>query len=344
MRKTLVAILYITAILISGSCAKYVESGPNDESKRYFDAWLAVNHPDAEPTGLGVYILEDESGKGKEVKTEGYVLMDFVVTDLDRNISSYTDKNTAKQLGKYDTTSYYGPKFQTTLKGTITAGLADALVGMKVGGHRKFIIPSWLMSYKNYSTEEEYLNVSSSYSSTIYDLTVTDFTEDITEWQKSRIGEYFAADKETFGSMTVKDTVKDQSGMYYKQLKAPVSTKDFPNDTTIYINYTGKLLNGLIFDTTIEKVAKDNGLYSSSRKYEPMKVKWGNTYSEIKMGSDESSIINGFALTLWQMKAMEKGIGIFISDLGYGTSGSGSSIPGYAPLVFEIEIVAKPEE
>ena len=39
------------------------------------------------------------------------------------------------------------------------------------------------------------------------------------------------------------------------------------------------------------------------------------------------------------MKADEKGIGIFYSPLGYGHSGSGTSIPSYAPLIFEIEIV-----
>jgi FKBP-type peptidyl-prolyl cis-trans isomerase len=62
------------------------------------------------------------------------------------------------------------------------------------------------------------------------------------------------------------------------------------------------------------------------------------------MGSDKSSMISGFAKTLWQMKAMEKGVGVFYSSLGYGYSGSGSSIPGYSPLIFEIELVAKPEE
>ena len=61
------------------------------------------------------------------------------------------------------------------------AGVSELLVGMKVGGHRKAIIPSWLMSYATYETEEEYLEVSTDMSNTIYDVTVTDFTEDITE-------------------------------------------------------------------------------------------------------------------------------------------------------------------
>jgi FKBP-type peptidyl-prolyl cis-trans isomerase len=55
-------------------------------------------------------------------------------------------------------------------------------------------------------------------------------------------------------------------------------------------------------------------------------------------------MITGFALTLWQMKAMEKGVGVFCSNLGYQSSGSGSSIPGYSPLIFEIELVEKPKK
>ena len=39
---------------------------------------------------------------------------------------------------------------------------------------------------------------------------------------------------------------------------------------------------------------------------------------------------------------VEKGIGVFYSPLGYNYSGSGASIPGYAPLIFEIEVVEKP--
>ena len=78
-----------------------------------------------------------------------------------------------------------------------------------------------------------------------------------------------------------------------------------------------------------------------------MQINWINeddeTYKDITMGSDSGSIIEGFALTLWQMKAMEKGVGIFYSPLGYNKAGSGDLIPGYAPLIFEIEIVAKPE-
>ena len=211
---------------------------------------------------------------------------------------------------------------------------------MKMGGRKKVIIPSWLMSYKVYETEEEYLAVSSDGTASIYDITVEDFTDDIYEWELRQIGTYFDNNMDTFHGKAIADSVK--YGFYYQQLEKPTSVDTLKNDTTIYINYTGKLLNGLVFDTTIEKVAKDNGLYTSGRTYEPLPVTLAAEYSDIKL--DGNSIIEGFALTIKQMKADEKGLGIFWSPMGYQSSGSGASIPGYAPLVFEIELTAAPED
>lgn len=342
MKKIIVSLLSAAA-LIAG-CAKYAPSGANDASKRYFDAWMEMNHPDVEPTGLGIYIIEDTPGTGIEVKKEGYAQIDYIVTDLEGNITSYTYQVTAEQLGEYTVGKYYGPKFQSTIEGTVPAGVSELLVGMKVGGHRKAIIPSWLMSYATYETEEEYLEVSTDMSNTIYDVTVSDFTEDITEWQIEKIGGYFKENTEVFGNMTVADSIPDYKGVYYKQLVEPVDTTSFPSDTTVYINYTGRLLDGTVFDTTDERLAKDCGIWSASRTYEPAMIKWGEEFTDITMGDSGSSVISGFALTLWQMRKNEKGIGVFTSDYGYGYTGSGQNIPGFSPLVFEIELVAKPED
>ena len=365
MKKIFSTIVYITGALAAISCAKTEQTGPNDGNQRYFEAWMHVNHPEAEASGLGIYIIEDIPGEGAEVGEAGHVLVNYRITDLEGNISSYTDTLTAKQLGNYNPTSYYGPKFWTTTQTTLPAGLRDAVVGTKVGTRRTVIIPSWLMSYKAYDSEADYLDPplkkdeeydASSFSNTIYEFTIQDYTENTDQWQIDSIGRFFAnasvsvdgrpADKVFVTSAGAQMTAKDSTslGFYYKQLKAPTNTETFKKDTTIYINYTGKLLNGLVFDTNIERVAKDNNLYSSSKKYEPMRINWGEKESDLTMGSDKSSMISGFAKTLWQMKDMEKGVGVFYSNLGYGYSGSGSSIPGYSPLIFEIELVAKPEE
>jgi FKBP-type peptidyl-prolyl cis-trans isomerase len=208
------------------------------------------------------------------------------------------------------------------------------------------------MTYKVYDNIEDYFtppqekdkdknsgtSTTTSYENAVYDFTVRDFTTDIAGWEIKKIGNYFAQNPSL--DMTVADSL--QLGFYYKQLAAPTDTTSFAKDSTIYINYTGRLLNGLVFDTTDERIAKDNGLYSASKEYAPVSVKWAEKAEDIKLGG--SSVIPGFALTLWQMRSFEKGVGIFYSSLGYSYSGSGASIPGYAPLIFEIEIVAKPKE
>ncbi|MBO5942176.1 MAG: FKBP-type peptidyl-prolyl cis-trans isomerase [Bacteroidales bacterium] len=356
MKKALSTALYIAATLLLAGCAKTVTPGPNEANKRYFDAWMQMNHPGIEPTGLGIYVIDEQEGNGADVTDNGYALVDYKISSLEGNISSYTDEKTAKQLGDYSITNYYGPKFLTTYKTTIQAGVGDALYGMKVGGYRKIIVPSWLMTAKEFASAQEYLDYydeddSPSYTSTIYELTVRDFTEDINKWQIDSIVRFFGNDKVTIGGtpadqifagMAEADSVK--TGFFYKQLAAPQDTTSFKKDTVLYINYTGKLLNGLVFDTNIERVAKDNNLYSSSKTYEPMQINWAEKYEDLTMTSSKSDMIPGFAMTLWQMRAMEKGVGVFYSPYGYGVSGSGSSIPGYAPLIFEIELVAKPEK
>ena len=356
MKKALSTALYIAATLLLAGCAKTVTPGPNEANKRYFDAWMQMNHPGIEPTGLGIYVIDEQEGNGADVTDNGYALVDYKISSLEGNISSYTDEKTAKQLGDYSITNYYGPKFLTTYKTTIQAGVGDALYGMKVGGYRKIIVPSWLMTAKEFASAQEYLDYydeddSPSYTSTIYELTVRDFTEDINKWQIDSIVRFFGNEKVTIGGtpadqifagMAEADSVK--TGFFYKQLAAPQDTTSFKKDTVLYINYTGKLLNGLVFDTNIERVAKDNNLYSSSKTYEPMQINWAEKYEDLTMTSSKSDMIPGFAMTLWQMRAMEKGVGVFYSPYGYGVSGSGSSIPGYAPLIFEIELVAKPEK
>lgn len=350
-------ILYVAALLLTAACAKTVSQGPNEDEKRFFEAWMKLNHPDAERSGRGIYIISETVGSGAEVKKDGYLLADYTIRDLDSNIILYTGKNAAKQMGDYDTTKYYGPKFLTTFKESMRAGLLDAVVGMKAGGSRTVIIPSWLMAYSEMETEQEYLDAENSNTSSIYEITVADFAESANDWQNDSIVRFFKNDNvKIFGkpassvftteagtTMTMADTL--ERGFFYKKIsqRAQADTAAFKADTTIFINYTGKLLNGLVFDTNIEKVAKDNGLYSRTRSYDPVMINWAESADKITMGSDDSSIISGFGKTLWQMREFEKGVGVFYSPLGYGYSGSGDAIPAYASLIFEIEIVEKPE-
>ena len=106
------------------------------------------------------------------------------------------------------------------------------------------------------------------------------------------------------------------------------------------INYTGRLLNGQIFDTTVEKVAKDAGIYNPSASYAPVSVSFDSDWNSITLG-ESSSLINGFKGGLSLMKYQgEKAVIIFTSSHGYSSSGSGNVIPGWSPLEFELELVS----
>ena len=354
MMKTIYKItMFIAAAIAFGSCAKNASVGVNEADKIYFDAWLSINAPEAERAGRGIYVLPEytKEGTGTTVETDGFAILRYVIRNLDGTISSFTDKQYAEQLGTYDPSAYYGIQVQTTTPETIRAGVYDAIIGMKAGGSKRFIVPEWLMSYSDYATEDEYLAQETEYSSSIYEITVMDFAKNINDWQLQKMEECFSNPEFCNGAFT-ETQIEDSTslGFYFKMLNKVESENEFPTDTTIYINYTGQLLDlpdyygdGLVFDTTIENLAKDNYIYSSSKTYEPMPVKWGETHSDITL--DGSNVVSGFSQTLWNMVNCAPGtkaIGVFYSDLGYGYNGSGS-IPSYAPLVFEIEIVEKPE-
>ena len=110
-----------------------------------------------------------------------------------------------------------------------------------------------------------------------------------------------------------------------------VSTKPERNSLlrgdTVTVNYVGKMLDKKIFDTSIEQVAKDNGIFSAGRKYQPLRYAVGYGLT-----------ISGFEFAISMMHPGEKATVIFPSRLGYGTQSSGG-IPANSPLIFELDLV-----
>lgn len=340
--------LVATGLLLLGGCAKNPDTEANAAAKRYFDAWMKVNYPNAAATGIGIYIVEETAGTGNAYNSEDYVMLQYSIRDLDGIISDSNTEALAKQLGSYDKTHYYGPAvFQVSAE---YAGLEASLSGMRIGGRRKVVVPGWLMSIARYTSAAEYLQHETGLENAIYDIQLCDFASDINKWEVDSIVGYVAKYMEGIDSTYVGgDTTAHKYGFYYQLLRESPDTVTIRPDSTFYINYTGRLLNGQVFDTTIADTAKVHGIYDASRTYAPVSCTKGEKYTEVKINveasttSSASTVINGFGGAIFLMQPYEKARTVFYSPLGYKTTQQGI-IPPYSPLRFDIELVDNPNQ
>ena len=349
MRNKLILVLGMAAALAAG-CAKSPKEGPNDAEIRYFESWVIAQkakHPEYlwKETPLGSFILEDTPGNGTligDAEATPFVFLRYTVSDLNGNIISSSEEDVAKQIGTYKYVNYYGPRtfYRKTdgLSGCL-AGEDEIFTGMRVGGSRKVVVPGWLLTSSRYDTKAEYM-AKKAQESAIYDITVLDSTTDMGKWQADSIEAYL---RRVHPDASLDTTGK--YGFYYYQITPPPEdAAEIGESEKVYLNYTGFLLNGHIFDSTDEYICKDNHLSKTS--YGPVYVNWkkAEEYSSITMGDDASNLVDGFTYALSKMKRGEKGLAVFYSVWGYGINGNEPIIPALSPIAFEIELLQKGEE
>lgn len=326
------------AAVAAVSCAKNTGESSQDAGERSLKAFMQVHYPGVDTTASGIYIIEDLIGSGNEVVDSNYLFVEFEQRVLeDSTLVSYTSEELAKQTGKYSKSAYYGQEVVRLLKSTMAKGVYEIFTGgtnhgrMKTGGTRTAVLPSWLAP--------------TSSNNVIYKMQVNGQVENITEWEIGQIEKYLDLHKITkpdttglYGFYFLRDEAREKR----RGVKADMSY-EFPKDTTVYINYVGRLASsGKVFDTNIKDTAKVWGIYSAAATYTPSAVTWSSDSTALKLGG--STVIPGFYHTLWKMHPFESATSLFISDLGYTDKGSGNSIKGYMPLVFEIDIVKKDDE
>ncbi len=330
----------MTATLLATlSCAKEKTPGINDDAKAYFDAWISQNHPTATKTPLGAYILSETPGTGAAAGNSAYVRVNYTTYTLKGALSSTTLEKKARQAGTYNKSAYYGPvvAYRGEEQENLSAGVEEAFSTMRIGGRKTVVIPGWLNDSDRYDTPEEYLENCSG-TDYVYEFELVDAFDDVDSWERDSLLKYMSVN---YPGATEDE---DLPGFFYVRTKAG-SEKEFTADTTIYINYTGRLLNGKVFDTTVKDTAKVWGLYSASSEYKQIKINWyasGEDYNGITMGDNESETVTGFAYALSKMHPGEAGVCFFTSKYGYKGSGSGSTIPSYSPLCFELETTVAP--
>ncbi|MDR1180656.1 MAG: FKBP-type peptidyl-prolyl cis-trans isomerase [Bacteroidales bacterium] len=112
-------------------------------------------------------------------------------------------------------------------------------------------------------------------------------------------------------NITVKPT---ESGLFYMETEAGKGAK-VENGKTISVHYTGKFLDGQVFDSSVERG-------------EPI---------AFTVGTDP--MIPGFIEGVLLMKQGGKAMFLLPSEIAYGISHPSAPIPPYTPLLFEVEVV-----
>ena len=118
------------------------------------------------------------------------------------------------------------------------------------------------------------------------------------------------------------------TGLKYRVTKPSVSLRKPLKGDTVMVNYTGRTLDGKVFDSSVEAEAKAGGLNQPGRHYEPIKFVVGQ--SEVIPGWDEGLLL---------LTEGSKAEFIIPSKLAYGEKGAGEDIKPFSTLLFNVELV-----
>jgi FKBP-type peptidyl-prolyl cis-trans isomerase len=105
-----------------------------------------------------------------------------------------------------------------------------------------------------------------------------------------------------------------ESGLYFMQTKAGTGAMAQTGDT-VYVKYTGKFLDGYVFDTNV-----------------------GKADLVFPLNANPHWMIDGFEEAMTYMNVGSKATVLIPSKLGYGPYGF-YIIGGYTPLIYELELV-----
>jgi FKBP-type peptidyl-prolyl cis-trans isomerase len=121
---------------------------------------------------------------------------------------------------------------------------------------------------------------------------------------------------------------KTTTGIRYIVTK-PGKGENAKTGQAVRVNYSGYLLDGTCFDSSVESIARANNVYNEARQpYEPLSLTLG--MQQVIPGWEEA------------ISLMNKGskMSVYIpSTLAYGVQGRGAMIPGNSILMFEMELI-----
>jgi FKBP-type peptidyl-prolyl cis-trans isomerase len=307
--------LLIPFLLFVVACDRVVEDPKGDEMAR-LQAWLQVHNITTTPTASGLYYMNKQEGTGISPVDTNFVLFSYVERDLSENVFATSYRDTAKLYDLYKPTTHYTPEYQQIFSNVSQLkGLVEGLEMMREGGKARLIMPSELGYGKNGSGSI------SGNTTILYDIELNKVVPDPAVYEQSLIDEYLAKNP---GFTLISDSI------YMKQLDDGARNSVVAKDSNVYVYYTGRFLDGYVFDTNVLSVAYANNIYSSSKSYSLLNFVIGG-----------GTVKPGFDLAVRHMIEGEKVRVIIPSAYVYGKEGNSSGSPiiqPYSTLVFDIEL------
>jgi len=120
---------------------------------------------------------------------------------------------------------------------------------------------------------------------------------------------------------------KTESGLRYV-ITQEGQGENVQSGQKIKANYSGHVLNGAFFDSSVEEVARENGKYQEGRTYGPFETAIG-----------QGQVIRGWDEAFQLMNQGSKATLYIPSGLAYGPRARSEEIPANAILIFDVELV-----
>ena len=118
-----------------------------------------------------------------------------------------------------------------------------------------------------------------------------------------------------------------EEGLYY-QIVEPGTGEKAQAGQNVKVHYKGYVLDGTVFDTSLEEAAKEANVYNPARPYEPYEF-------TLVTGS----VIQGWHIGIGLLAEGGKAKLMIPSRYGYGPRSSGAVIKENSVLIFDVELV-----
>ena len=118
-----------------------------------------------------------------------------------------------------------------------------------------------------------------------------------------------------------------EEGLYYENTQFCNGVQPQVGQT-VKVAYTGFLMDGTVFDTSVEEDAKAANVFSPGRQYQPYAFSLG-----------QGNVIRGWDIAIGLLSVGGKATIVVPSALAYGNRSMGGVIKANSVLVFTVELV-----